>query len=162
MSEKGEDWLAAARYGDKEDLKAFVDEDPSIVNYADEFGSTALHKAAGNGHEECIEFLLSKGAKLLRNDSGNTALSWAVLNGNVKVVKMLVEAFPEVNMLEENSSGQSIVTECLQNGNDDIIAIILKHPSVEAASKAAQEAAASPAEEADDKEEKTEEMPKEG
>ncbi len=51
-------------------------------------GKTALHAAAGFGHVEVVQELLSRGCHVGRMDTyGDTALACAVRKGHVGVVK---------------------------------------------------------------------------
>ncbi len=70
LAEINAEILECARYGESEDLKVLLEHNGD-VNFADEGGNTALHKAAANGEVECIKVLSSFGAKRLPNKSGN-------------------------------------------------------------------------------------------
>jgi len=53
-------------------------------------GSTALHKAAANGHEEIVQYLLSwKADQTITDNNDNTALEKAVEGKHQKIVVML-------------------------------------------------------------------------
>ena len=62
--------LECARYGEYEELAMYI-EQGALIDSIDMSGNTALHKACANGEIECIEVLLSKGAKRILNNSGN-------------------------------------------------------------------------------------------
>ncbi|CAR30150.1 Yar1p [Lachancea thermotolerans CBS 6340] len=92
-----------ARCGDLESLKDIFTNlvDPKlIVTCRDAVTqSTPLHMAAANGHKEVMQYLASlvtDGAELKKwvnsqNETGNTALHWASLNGSLECVKFLCE-----------------------------------------------------------------------
>ncbi len=54
--------LTAAAAGDLASVSAALTSDPALVNLGDEQGRTALHLAAGNGHDELAQWLLEHGA----------------------------------------------------------------------------------------------------
>ena len=60
-----------------------------LVNRRDFDGLTPLHFAAGSGHCDVMEFLLSNGAKLDRDMTGGTALHSAASLGQIKACKEL-------------------------------------------------------------------------
>lgn len=56
-----DEYIACARYGELEDLKALVDASSNMdFTHKDMFGNTALHMAAANGHTGNISHLTSK------------------------------------------------------------------------------------------------------
>ncbi|KAH6723555.1 ankyrin repeat-containing domain protein [Leptodontidium sp. MPI-SDFR-AT-0119] len=56
------------------------------INASNDFGKTALHGAASNGHESLLRFLIEKGADCQAGDSFNlTPLHCAALKGHVGV-----------------------------------------------------------------------------
>ncbi|KAF1336519.1 Wd repeat-containing protein 1-b, partial [Globisporangium splendens] len=65
------------------------------VNSVDEMGTTALHRAAQEGHIEIIRYLLHQGTNLhdrVLDESKDTALHIAVKKGHTAVVMCLLEA----------------------------------------------------------------------
>lgn len=119
--------LECARYGEDEDLQALLNAGAD-VNFADVGGSTALHKAAANGHEGCLKVLHTFGAKFTKNDQGNTPAHWAAQNGKSAALKFLVENF-QVDVLEKNDQGRSILTEAFESKDTDSISVCLSHES---------------------------------
>ena len=126
--ELGNDLLACARYGEVEDLKA-ISEEAVPIDFQNESYNTALHYASANGNAECVEFLLSKGARHLPNSSGNTPLHWAVQNKHLVVVKLLLAQAPDVDVLQKNDFGKSILTEAFGLESPDITQLLLEHSS---------------------------------
>ena len=75
--DEGRELLECARYGEDDDLKALLDKGVP-AGFADDQGTTALHRAAANGHLACVELLAAGGCPHAPNASGNTPLHWAV------------------------------------------------------------------------------------
>lgn len=129
-----EDLLAfhdCARYGELEDVALCLSEKVP-VDWQDEKGSTALHKAAANGHAAVIKLLASHGAKFLPNESKSTPLHWAAMNGEKDAVAALLEAYDDsVDVLAKNDSGRSAMTEALTRGHEEVARILLAHKSGE-------------------------------
>lgn len=125
------EFIECARYGELEDVESYV-ADGADVNFKGHGGSTALHKAAANGHVEVVRFLASKGAKLLTNESASTPLHWAAMNGQGDTVKLLLELYDDsVDVLAKNSFGRSAMTEALSRGHEDVARQILMHKSAD-------------------------------
>jgi ankyrin repeat protein len=130
--------LECARYGELEDLQTLL-ELGANANYADEGGSTALHKAAGNGSVDILRLLHKYGAKYTANASGNTPLHWACLNGQKSMVEGLLELYPDVDIYAKNQFGRSAFTEALAAGHEEIGRIMLTHASADPAMQAAKD-----------------------
>lgn len=112
--EQVEELLLSCRYGDLEDVKAFVQQygvDP-VQQARDDRGNNVLHMCCGNGHageylamswRGCLantsfagvlEYLLSVlPSSILQatNDARSPPLHWAILNSHLNCVKILVE-----------------------------------------------------------------------
>lgn len=77
----------------------------SDINYRFDFGQTALHIAAEQGHEGIVRFLMDEGADLNSRDKpGNTALHSAVRGGYRSIVTLLLNAGADVNATDYNSN----------------------------------------------------------
>lgn len=98
------------------------------INFADEYGNTAAHNAAANGHAEILALLLDRGAVMKENSSGNTPLDWATQLNQLECVKVLLRR-PDVDVLRKNAFGVSPVTEALKNGREDIAVELMRHSS---------------------------------
>jgi ankyrin repeat protein len=111
-----------ARYGDMEDVYIALSHKVP-VDSADEFGRTAMHMAAANGHEEVIARLLEAGASVvLKNAEGNTPLHWACLNGHKTVVKTLMDKGASAAVI--NNTGKTPVDDALSRGYNEIFELI--------------------------------------
>jgi ankyrin repeat protein len=117
-----------AELGDLEKVRAYLEKDPKQINATDSKGRTVLGRAARSGKKELVEFLLEKGAtedifaaaivghtdkvaaflkqdpKLInaRDSGGRTALHWAALYGQEKVMELLLAEKADVNSLDED------------------------------------------------------------
>ena len=118
----------AAELGDLEKVRAYLEKDPKQINATDSKGRTVLGRADRSGKKELVEFLLEKGAtedifaaaivghtdkvaaflkqdpKLInaRDSGGKTALHWAALYGQTKVMELLLANKADVNSLDED------------------------------------------------------------
>ena len=117
-----------AELGDLEKVRAYLEQDPKQINATDSKGRTVLGRAERSGKKELVEFLLEKGAtedifaativghtdkvaallkqdpKLInaRDSDGKTALHWAALYGQNKVMELLLANKADVNSLDED------------------------------------------------------------
>ncbi|KAK4182741.1 ankyrin repeat-containing domain protein [Podospora australis] len=86
-----------------------------------------LSRAAVNGHDEVVAFLLEKGADVsLPDNAGKTALWWACWRGHDKIVSLLLDCgnakvdCPEL-------SGMMPLSAAAQKGHDKIITLLLDY-----------------------------------
>ena len=127
----GDELLECARYGEVPELEQLL-KLGTAVDFSDDSGNTALHKAAANGHVGAIELLAREGAAYLPNSSGNTPLHWATQQGQLEAVKALLRLYPKVDVLAQNSFGRSASTEAFGRGEAALVEAILAHPSASA------------------------------
>src|SRR5690242_21088408 len=82
----------AVRKGDVAAVTAALDHGAD-VNAKFRYGTTALFKAAERGNAEVTKILLDHGADVKVKDTfyGATAMSWAIQNEHVPVVRLLIE-----------------------------------------------------------------------
>jgi len=86
------DFLAAARKGDAETIKALLAKGVD-VNTKTEYGATALSYASDRGHVEIIKILIEHGADVNVKDTfyNATPMTWAASKGHAEVVKLLLD-----------------------------------------------------------------------
>jgi hypothetical protein len=95
------------------------------VDSMDSQGRTALHRAAGCGHERVIRTLLEANADVNKQDSGRmTPLHWAICNRHERVVEMLLKANADVNKPDE--SGITPLRYAIFKGNERVVEMLLK------------------------------------
>lgn len=82
----------AARKGDVATVTALLDKGVD-VNAKFRYGTTALFKAAERGNTDVVKLLLARGADVTVKDTfyGATAMTWALDNHHVEVVRALLE-----------------------------------------------------------------------
>ncbi|CAN3356717.1 ankyrin repeat-containing protein Yar1p [Diutina catenulata] len=129
-----------ARDGDLDTLKEIFAEigGPALLTIKDDQTlSTPVHMAAGNGHLEVVEYLLSllspeEAKKLVKqtNDSGNTPLHWAAFAGHLPVVKALIEKYG-ADPFQKNDQGHDAIYEAEDNNQEDVETWLLQNFAVE-------------------------------
>ena len=132
LDEATQELLECSRYGELECVDALLrhfgkatigERKVSFVDTTDSAGSTALHKAACNGHLEVVRLLIDSGSKHVANNNGNTPLHWASGASHVDVVKLLLERFESdgIDVLQKNKFGKSALTEGFSGGYNKAI-----------------------------------------
>ena len=105
------------------------------VNAVDNFGRTPLIMATQSNSEQCVQYLLQASANVFTRDKKSfTALGYAVINGNVNIVQLLLQ-----NVENEDNSSENVQNEleralrlCIterSNANVENMKIILEHKS---------------------------------
>ncbi len=80
------------------------------LNVQDNYGETALERAANNGQTETVRLLLERGAQIdIKNKWGGTALTRAIGAGHVDVVRLLIANGASVNARYSNKATPLIV-----------------------------------------------------
>src|SRR5690554_6914219 len=92
LVEMNNEILECARYGEDDDLRTLLVAGAD-VNFADDSGNTALHRAAANGETGCILVLKEFGAKHVANSQGNLPIHWAAQNAKVESLKTIFENY---------------------------------------------------------------------
>jgi hypothetical protein len=92
MADRARYLRIAASRGDIDVVRRYLD-DRVEIDFADEYGLTALMSAAFEGRAEVVALLLERGADpRLRHSSGETALDYAKSNGHRSVTPVLASA----------------------------------------------------------------------
>ncbi|XP_076334507.1 ankyrin repeat domain-containing protein 42-like isoform X2 [Tachypleus tridentatus] len=103
----------AAYQGDLQRLKLLIEQGIYEVDERDKWGSTPAHKAAGQGHEDCLHWLVEKGADLRAvNNAGDTPQDIAVRFAQWKCARLLgvpIDSDEDVILSDEDEQEQSYI-----------------------------------------------------
>jgi ankyrin repeat protein len=118
-------FLAAARVGDKEEIKNLM-ESGLDVNAPDGTGHGAIHMACALGLLEAVEALLDCGADKNRACFlGLSPLSYAMTNGQNAIAKMLLERGADPDQLIDTDTAP--LTLAASSGNEEQVRLLLKY-----------------------------------
>lgn len=120
--------LDGARYGELEEIEQALAEGADI-NFKDDGGNTALHKACANNHLEVVKLLIAKGATFQFNENNNSPLHWSIQNKAVAVVQHILTHCPDADVLKQNSFGKSCLSEAFNAESIEILNAVLSHSS---------------------------------
>jgi ankyrin repeat protein len=89
---KGCNFLHLVALRNKSDLENMLKEQPALVNFRDYDRRTPLHIAASEGFVDICKFLITKGARINRNDRwGGSPMDDAYRHGHTDVINLLRE-----------------------------------------------------------------------
>jgi len=123
--------MRAAILGNSEIAQVLLNKG-AMVNLSDTFGVTALMQAAWAGHGRLVEILMADGAdpnlqSILEiprlKKAGVNALMGACMNGNIEVVRLLLEQDVRVN--QQDAQGQTALMHASKGGFPDIVALLI-------------------------------------
>ncbi|KAG8806974.1 hypothetical protein FRC17_004701 [Serendipita sp. 399] len=124
-----EDLMLSCRYGDLEDVQAFVSRFgwAPLNEVRDESGNTVLHMICGNGHIELLNHILphiSPSLLEVANTSGSsTPLHWAAVNSHLEIAKALIlhpTGSGPLLLNARNAAGLSPLAEAELAGADEV------------------------------------------
>ncbi|KAJ0703928.1 putative tetratricopeptide-like helical domain superfamily, ankyrin repeat-containing [Helianthus annuus] len=122
----------AAREGQTEVCKYFLEELKLDVNVKDEDGETPLIHAARQGHITTAKYLIDHGADpSLSSELGATALHHVAGIGNIELMELLISHGVDVN--SQSESGTPLIWAA-GHGQQDALKLLLKHkadPNIE-------------------------------
>jgi ankyrin repeat protein len=96
------------------------------VDNPDNHGQTALHHAAGYGHEDMVVFLLSKGADAtITSDEGVTPLMEASVEGHVGAARLLLEHMGGQGVNARDDEGKTALHHAALWGHEDMVTCLL-------------------------------------
>ena len=95
----------AAKDGDVDSVKKFLDQGVDINSQTGKWGNTPLHEAAFWGNVEVVRLLISEEADVDAKDYyGCTPLHDAVDYGNLEILELLLEKNTNVNAMNEDGA----------------------------------------------------------
>jgi ankyrin repeat protein len=120
--------LDAAKGGDLETAKTFLNANPDLVNARDEGtenpGYTPLHWAVFNGHKDVVELLVANKADVnARTKYDTTPLILAAGRGDKDVVELLLANKADVNA--KDSAGWTSLFLASMNGRANVLDLLL-------------------------------------
>lgn len=126
-----EDPFAAVGVGRFDSLREAVAKDPSVVTETRSGDRTLLHRAAGCGYPEMVEFLIRAGAEVdAREVSGETPLHYAALQGQFAAAKVLIEHGADVTARAKfggvPGDGKSVLSDAAGGGNLELVKLLLE------------------------------------
>lgn len=141
--EKAWDWASsrgagislASAYGLTRLVQLLIDEDKHDLRLdaRNLYGSTPLHEAAFNGHEDVAELLLEHGANLLDTNYGSaTPLFLAVAQGRLSMVRALLKHGRE-QLDIHGPKGFTALHKAAEQGDEEMVAAILEAGALVAA-----------------------------
>jgi ankyrin repeat protein len=123
-----QDFFGAVVEGDVAQVRAGIHHHPEWVRATDvgNYNRTALHKAAGHGHQQMAEFLLSEGANINARDKlGYTPLMFAIHGRKSEVAVWLVEKGARIDVKENN--GYTALHNAAFAGLPDVVMALIQH-----------------------------------
>ncbi|XP_010177109.1 PREDICTED: LOW QUALITY PROTEIN: ankyrin repeat domain-containing protein 42-like, partial [Mesitornis unicolor] len=100
---------AAAFKGDLSVLRKFVRSGVININERDDEGSTLLHKAAGQGHIHCLQWLIEMGANCdVTNDAGETPKDVAKRSAQLAAMELLAQRTGDSNSSDEEPDASNM------------------------------------------------------
>jgi len=116
--------------GDVSSVKALLKRSPGLINRksSDKQKNSFLHFAAGRGHKEIVQLILSKGVDVnIANKNGGTPLHRAAYMGHKDVVAVLLENGADVKF--ENKRGKTAEGLAAQKGHAKVVDLLKTHQS---------------------------------
>jgi len=124
------DIFAAAKSGNLEAVKKFLEATPALLNARTKVQDTPLHWAASCGHVAVVRFLLGKNADVdAKNLTGSTPLHLACRMSYKAIVELLVAAKANVNAKRdgEEEENETPLHIAAQRGDTEIAELLLKN-----------------------------------
>ena len=121
----------AANKGDIDECKKWIENPPEGeekigVNDLGANDRTALHRAAGGGYVEIVDYLYKMGGDINKPDkSGRTPLHWAAIAGFVNVIKLLISYGVSIDV--ETASHMNILHAACEAQKVDVVRYVMEY-----------------------------------
>ncbi|EFA85216.1 ankyrin repeat-containing protein [Heterostelium album PN500] len=124
---KKDDLFQAAKDGNLDQLKKFIEQDGMKPSDVDEDERTLLHWAASNGRIVIVQYLINECKQSVNtsDDGGWTPLLSAVSCGHAHMAKLLLENGADANC--QNDSKRTPLHYASSKGKSDIVDLLLQH-----------------------------------
>jgi ankyrin repeat protein len=116
------DICTAAVLGQQEEVEAFLNTDPELVNAIGAHGIPLLYFPVIMGHKEITQVVLEHGANVNAGQGGNTALHGAVLFNQAEMVSWLLDQGAIPDPLDY--SGKTPLDLAVEKGFDEISTLL--------------------------------------
>jgi len=119
-------FLYAAALGRTDEVKRYIAEGLDLKT-RNRNGDLVLGIAAVYGHRDVVAALLNAGADINATDLNGTALHRAAANGNVDIVKLLIEKKADVNtkMPSGRHKGATPLFDAARSGSAEVVRLLL-------------------------------------
>jgi ankyrin repeat protein len=116
--------MNAAENGDLDKVKALLQENPGLVSSKGKDGLTPLDNAAGGGHKDMAEWLLTHGADVnAKDNTGQTPLHFAAQGDATDVAELLLAKGADISA--KDSNGDTPLLEAVTGGNEKMTEFLL-------------------------------------
>ncbi len=135
-ADTNDELIEAATFGDIAKVKDLIERGAdlnakSLRAKGGVHNTTALMRAAYQGHIEIVNLLLDRGANVnIKDNSGNSALMWALYGSNMSIAKLLIEKGADV----KKGEGWAVLREVI-SGPTEFVSAGLGGHSTKAASE---------------------------
>jgi hypothetical protein len=119
-------WTAAL-YGDLHSVEHAVAHKGNNPSKADEYGFTALHHAATNGHVDVVRYLLAQRADVNAAGCGATALHRAAYHGHKEIATLLLDAGATVHAVDASTDYRTPLAKACAQGQLELVNLLLSH-----------------------------------
>ena len=115
----------AAHQGEVATIEELIKSGEVDVNAPGAQERTALHRACGGNHVECLKVLIDLGANKDKADkAGRTPLHWAAIGGHADAVEFLLTL--KVKLNEQTASGQTPLHSAVDGEKLDVVKLLIK------------------------------------
>ena len=107
-------------------MAAFLIENGSDIHAKTNYGFTALHVGAQEGHLEVVEMLIAQGADIhAKTNNGYTALYYAALRGHPEIVEILIAHGADIHV--KSDTGETALHAAARGGYRSTVEKLITH-----------------------------------